>query len=421
MSTARTTRTRDGSRRSAQAARSARAADTPTHDVRSRRDTGSSAHDVRFFRASGESTPAFVLLAATTATLVVLGLVMAFSASFVRSTGETGGAFALFAKQLLVCAISLAPTAFLAATDYRRLRPFALPLLIVALVASALVLVPAIGVEVNGARRWFDIGGVSLQPSELVKAAIPLALSHLVALRWRAIKRGDLKALLMPSMPLLLLAAGLVAAGPDLETALLIVAIGATVLYVGGLPARIVALGLTGAVVFGWLGIVTSGFRRARFEAWLDPTADAMNTGYQTVQGWIALGSGGLFGVGLGASRSKWGYVPNADTDFIFAIIGEELGLIGALTVLALFVGIAIGGTLAARRAPDAFGRLLAASITTWLLLQATVNIGSVVGLLPVTGVTLPLVSNGGSSLLFTMMGVGILLSVARAGKEGQA
>jgi cell division protein FtsW len=282
------------------------------------------------------------------------------------------------------------------------------------------VLVPGIGVAANGARRWFDIAGVSLQPSELVKVAVPLATSHLVALRWRSIKRGDLRALLMPSVPLVVLAAGLVAAGPDLEMAMLILAIGAVVLYVAGLPGRIVALGVCGGFAFGVLGIATSAMRRARFAAWLDPTADAANTGYQTVQGWIALGSGGLFGVGLGASRSKWGYVPNADTDYIFAIIGEELGLFGALTVLALFVGVAVGGTLAARRAPDAFGRLLAVSITCWLLLQAGINIGSVVGLLPVTGVTLPLVSYGGSSLLFTMVGVGILLSVARAGRAGK-
>jgi cell division protein FtsW len=369
----------------------------------------------------GESTPAFVLLAATTATLVVLGLVMAFSASFVRSTGETGDAFGLFLKQLLVCAAGVLPLALLAATDYRRLRPFALPLLAVTLLACALVLVPGIGSEVNGARRWFDFGFVSLQPSELLKVALPLALSHQVARRWTHIRRGDLRALLLPAIPILVVAGGLVVAGPDLETALLVVAIGGVVLYVAGLPGRIIALGLGAGLLVGVLGIASSAMRRARVLAWLDPTSDPSNTGYQILQGWIALGSGGLFGVGLGASRSKWGYVPNADTDYIFAIIGEELGLVGALTVLLLFVGIAVGGTVAARRAPDPFGRLLATSITAWLLLQAGINIGSVVGLLPVTGVTLPLVSYGGSSLLFTMVGVGILLSVARAGRPGPA
>jgi len=376
----------------------------------SRRSAGAAA-------PAGEPTPAFLLLAATSATLVVLGLVMTFSASFVRSTGETGDAFGLFLKQLLVCALGLAPMVALALTDYRHLRRVAAPVLAGALVLCALVLVPGVGVEVHSAQRWFDVGGVSLQPSELLKVALPLGLAHLVAGRWGRIRRGDLRALLMPAVPLLALAGALVMAGPDLETALLVAGIGATVLYAAGLPGRIMAAVLGAGFVVGVLGIVTSGMRRARVLAWLDPAADAANTGFQTLQGWIALGSGGVFGVGLGASRAKWGYVPNADTDFIFAIIGEELGLVGSLTVLALFVGLAVGGTVAARRAPDAFGRLLATAITAWLLLQAGINIGSVVGLLPVTGVTLPLVSYGGSSLLFTMVGVGILLSIARAGR----
>jgi cell division protein FtsW len=372
-------------------------------------------------RAAGEATPAFVLLAATTATLVVLGLVMAFSASFVRSTGETGDAFGLFLKQLLICALGLGPMAVLALTDYRRLRPLAVPGMAVALLLCALVLVPGVGIEENGARRWFILAGVSLQPSELLKLALPLGISHLVALRWARIRRGDLHALLMPAIPLLALAGGLVVAGPDLEQAALVVAVGASVLYVAGLPGRLIAAAMGGGLLVGIVGIAGSAMRRARFAAWLDPASDPANTGYQTLQGWIALGSGGVFGVGLGASRAKWGYVPNADTDYIFAIIGEELGLVGSLTVLALFVGIAIGGTAAARHAPDPFGRLLATSITTWLLLQAGINISSVVGLLPVTGVTLPLVSYGGSSLLFTMVGVGLLLSVARAGRAADA
>jgi cell division protein FtsW len=368
------------------------------------------------FAVAGESTPAFVLLTATSATLLVLGLVMTFSASFVRSAAETGDAFGIFTRQLLWCAIGLVPMVGLALTDYRRWRRLATPLLLVALIACVVVLFPQIGELRNGARRWISLGPLGFQPSEILKLAMALGLSHLIARRWTRIRRGDLHGLLMPAIPLLMIAALLVLLEPDLETAVLVGVIGGTVLYVAGLPGRIVAV--AGSVVFlgTVLSIITSSFRRGRIVAWLDPVSDAGNFGYQQLQGFIALGSGGIFGVGLGRSRGKWNYIPNADTDFIFAIVGEELGFVGALTVLLLFLGIAVAGTIAARRAPDPFGRLLAAALTTGLLVQAGFNMGSVVGLLPVTGVTLPLVSYGGSSLLITMIGIGLLLSIARAG-----
>jgi cell division protein FtsW len=203
-------------------------------------------------------------------------------------------------------------------------------------------------------------------------------------------------------------------AEPDLETAGLIVAIAGVMLVAAGLPGRIIGFASVVLMLVGAAGIASAGYRRGRFIAWLDPMADPSNYGYQTVQGYLALGSGGINGVGLGQGRGKWLWIPNAHTDYIFAIIGEELGLLGATFVLVLFTLLAVGGIRTARSAPDAFGRLLAVGITAWLLLQAVINIGSVVGLLPVTGVTLPLLSFGGSSLVLTMIGVGLLLSVAR-------
>ncbi|MPZ86808.1 MAG: putative lipid II flippase FtsW [Nitriliruptorales bacterium] len=370
---------------------------------------------------SGESTPVFVLLVATSATLLVLGLVMSFSASFVRSAAETGDAFGIFSRQLLWCAVGMVLIVPLALTDYHRWRRFAVPLLAVALIACAAVLVPEIGDLRNGARRWLSLGPVGLQPAEMTKLALALALSHLIARRWTRIRSGDLHALLMPALPLMVTAALLILVEPDLETAVLVLAIGGTVLYVAGLPGRILAVGVGGAFLGAAASIASSGFRRGRILAWLDPVSDASNFGYQQLQGFIALGSGGLFGVGLGRSRGKWNYVPNADTDFIYAIIGEELGFLGAFTVLLLFLGIAVGGTIAARSAPDPFGRLLAAALTAGLLVQAGFNMGSVVGLLPVTGVTLPLVSYGGSSLVFTMISLGLLLSIARSGQTPAA
>jgi len=365
---------------------------------------------------AGRLTVPAVLLATGAGVLLVLGLVMTFSASFVQSTLQDGNPFGIFLRQLLWCGVGLVPTALAAMVDYRRWRRIALPLLAVSLGASAVVLVPGLGTEMNQARRWFDLGFATFQPSELLKLAVPLGFAHLLALRWSEIRRGHLRALLMPAVPVLVLGGLLVLLGPDLETALLVAAIGASVLYAAGLPLRLLAaVGVTGAAVAAG-AVLSSTFRRGRVLAWLDPASDPSHYGYQTLQGFVALGSGGIFGQGLGQSRGKWLYVPNAHTDFIFAIIGEELGLLGALSVLALLMLVAVGGVLAAQRAPDPFGRLLATGITAWLLLQAGINVGSVVGLLPVTGVTLPLVSFGGSSLVITMVGVGLLLSIARAG-----
>ena len=366
---------------------------------------------------SGQWTGPAVLITVCAAVLVLLGCLMTFSASFVAATNETGDAFAVARRQLLWTALGLPVAVAVAVCDYRRLRPWAVALLVVSLLATALVLVPGLGVKINGARRWFDLGPITMQPVELLKVTLPLGLAAIVSRRWERIRGGDLHGLLMPALPLLALVAVLVLAEPDVETAALLVAIGAMVLWVAGLPPRLLLLGAgTGAVAVA-LAIARSGFRRGRIIAWLDPASDPGNFGYQTWQGFLALGSGGVFGVGLGDSRGKWLYVPNAYTDFIYAIIGEELGLLGALLVLVLFTGIAVGGVRAALRAPDPFGRLLAAGLVAWLLLQAGINIGSVVGLLPVTGVTLPLVSFGGSSLVTTLVGVGLLVSVARAGR----
>jgi cell division protein FtsW len=341
---------------------------------------------------------------------------MTFSASFVQAAKQTGDAFGIFTKQLLWCAVGLMPMLVCAAVDYRRWRPLISPLMLVTLIASAVVLVPGLGVEVNGARRWFNLGLANLQPSELLKLALPMFLAHVIATRWPRVRRGDVHALLVPAVPVIAISGLLVLLEPDLETAVLVMVIGGVLLYIAGLPGKIIATGAGLATAVAAVSVVSAPFRRARFSAWMNPTAYADTFGYQTIQGFIALGSGGWFGRGLGQGRGKWLYIPNAHTDFIFAIIGEELGLLGALCVLGLYAALGVAGVRVARRAPDPFGRLLATGITVWLLLQATINVGSVVGMFPVTGVTLPLVSFGGSSLVFTMLGLGVLMSIARAG-----
>lgn len=367
---------------------------------------------------SGRGTTEFYWLLGLTGGLLVLGLVMTFSASFVQSTAQTGDAFGVFSRQAIWAAVGVPVVLVTALVDYRRWRPIALPA--VALTLAGLLLVLLVGEEVNGARRWFELGPVSVQPSEIIKFTLPLWCASALAARWSSVSRGNVIGLAWPVGPVVLVAAALVAAGPDLESAVLVAVVGATSMFVAGLPLRVVAaVGAVGGVV-AWWQVVSTPYRVGRFAAWLDPTAYADTYGYQTTQGFLALGSGGWFGVGLGQGRGKWLYIPNAHTDFIYAIIGEEIGLLGALLVLVAFAGLAYLGIRIAMASPDIFGRLLAASITAWLVLQATINMSSVVGLLPVTGVTLPLVSFGGSSLVVTMAGVGLLASVARhARKDG--
>jgi cell division protein FtsW len=370
-------------------------------------------------QASGETNPMFLVLAATMVVLLVLGLLMTFSASFVQSALDTADsgqpdAFGIFRRQLMWCLLGVPLTIGVALRDYRTWRPYVRVLMIVALVLAIAVVLPGVGVSRSGARRWLGVEPLVFQPAELLKLTVPLFCADVLARRWGQLKAGDLRALLVPVVPLLVTVAVIVMAEPDLETAALLVAIGIVVLYVAGLPSRMLLVGSLGAMALVGLGIATAEFRMGRFGAWLDPTSSAAEYGYQTLQGYYALGSGGWLGTGLGVGRAKWLYLPNAHTDFIFAIIGEELGLLGALLVLALYLVIAIVGVRIAATAPDPFGRLLATGLVAAILLQAGINMGSVVGLLPVTGVTLPFVSFGGTSLVVTMVSASLLLSIAR-------
>jgi cell division protein FtsW len=377
-------------------------------------------------QATGETTPLFLVLAATVVVLVLLGLLMTFSASFVQSAAATAAsgrpdAFSIFRRQLLWALLGIPLMVGVALRDYRTWRPYISALLIVSLILAVAVVIPGVGIERSGARRWLGVEPLVFQPAELFKLAIPLYCAHVLAQRWGRLRSGDLHALLIPVLPMLVVVAAVVMAEPDLETAALLVAIGITALYVGGLPTRWLLTSAAALAALVGVGIASVGFRVGRFDAWLDPTSSSAQYGYQTLQGYYALGSGGWLGMGLGVGRGKWLYVPNAHTDFIFAIIGEELGLIGALIVLALYTVIAVVGVRIAAMAPDSFGRLLAAGLVAAILLQAAINMGSVVGLLPVTGVTLPFVSFGGTSLVITMVGAGLLMSIARHTRPANA
>jgi cell division protein FtsW len=265
---------------------------------------------------------------------------------------------------------------------------------------------------VNGSSRWIGVGTFGIQPSEFAKLGMLIFAADLLARRAAWI--DDTRVTLRPVLVAFSCVAALIMLQPNLGTTIVIASITFTLLFVAGIALRpLVGWGIAGSAVALFAAMAES-YRRARLTAFLNPWDDPLNTGYQTIQSLVALASGGWFGVGLGASRAKWGFLPYAYTDFIFAIIGEELGFFGALLVVGLFVALAFLGVRAGLHAGDPFGRLLAIGITTWLCVQAFVNIGAVIGVLPITGVPLPFISFGGSSLLATMAASGILLNVAR-------
>jgi len=369
--------------------------------------------DVRADRTRGH--PA-TLLTTSVLSLVVLGLVMILSASSVSSFATYGSSFLFFKKQLLWAVIGLAGFFFFARLDYRRLRGFGYVLYALVVGLLIAVLVPGVGIVAGGSARWLGAGPLSFQPSEFAKLALILFAAD-VFTRKKERSLQVLSHVVLPLVPALGLLTVLVMLQPDMGSALLLGAIGMGLLFVAGAPLRhlvpVAGIGTLAAA----LAAFGEDYRRARLFAFVDPWADPLNTGYQSIQSLIALGSGGLFGVGLGASRQKWSYVPNAHTDFIFAIIGEELGLLGTFVVLGMFAFLCYLGITIARRAPDRFGVLLAAGITIWMVAQALVNVGAVTAALPITGVPLPLVSFGGSSLVASMVAMGILVNIARQGK----
>lgn len=361
----------------------------------------------------------WLLLVAVVAMLCVTGLMMVLSASSVEALRRYGGAWYFFQRQAIWVAIGGLTLLGVAAFDYRRWKRLVIPMVAASVVLLVVVLVPGVGITAGGSTRWLGAGWLRVQPSELAKLAVLLFGADLLDRRRHQLH--DWRAVLKPMGVTTGLLVGLVLLQPDMGTAMLMVLVVLALLFVGGVPlATMGTLGLAAAVASVGLAKV-EGYRWTRVLSFRDPFGDPTNTGYQLSQSLVALGTGGLDGVGLGASRAKWGFLPNAHTDFIFAIIGEELGLLGTLLVLTLFVAFATLGVRVALRAPDRFGTLVAAGATAWVTSQAVVNMGAVIGLLPITGVPLPFVSFGGSSLVVTMAATGILLNVARQSAPGRS
>jgi cell division protein FtsW len=355
----------------------------------------------------------YYLLLGATAMLVVIGLVMVLSASSVTSLRQTNSSYTVFFGQLRFAVLGVIGAAVASRISVRTWKRFAAPLLGGSILLQMLVFSP-LGVNVNGNRNWIAVGGLQVQPSEFAKIGLVLFGATVLAK-----KRRKLAEFMHAAVPLICPAGGLllllVLMGHDLGTALVLLSILGGMLFASGVPTRMFAIAGGAAVVLAGAMVFTSGNRMGRISTWLaGACSDPNGTGFQTCHGLYALADGGWWGVGLGASREKWQWLPEAHNDFIFSIIGEELGLPGTLAVMGLFAVLALACYRLVARTDDFFIRIASAGVMVWILVQAIINIGSVIGALPVVGVPLPLVSAGGSALVTTLFGLGMLISFAR-------
>jgi cell division protein FtsW len=373
----------------------------------------------RFGAWLGRPMTSFHLIIAVAALLTTLGLTMVLSASGVHSYDEDGSPWVIFAKQVLWTIVGL--VAFYAALrmPVNLMRRLAFPAFAMTIVMLALVLVPGIGKEANGSRGWFVVAGFSMQPSELAKIAFAIWGAHLLAAR--RLEHASLREMLFPLVPAAVIALFLIVLQPDLGQTVSMGIILLGLLWYAGLPLRVFLSSLVAVVLAAGVLAMSAGYRSDRVQSWLNPGDDSMGSGYQARQARYALANGGIFGDGLGQGTAKWNYLPNAHNDFIFAIIGEELGFVGAVGLLLLFGLFAYTGMRIARRSADPFLRLLTATTTLWVLGQAFINVGYVVGLLPITGLQLPLISAGGTSTATTLLMIGVMTSAARHEPEAVA
>jgi len=382
-------------------------------------------HHLRVVRAPGRRAAAMhaarinvLLLLVPTAVLTILGLTMVLSAGSVSATqGYDGNPFWYFQRQGVYAAIGVVALLIALRLPHTVWQKIAVPAVVLLVPLMLVALHHSAGSSLYGASRWIDLGYVTLQPSEFMKLAIVAFTATVLTKKWGTL--DDPVHLLIPLAPVVLGVALLVILQRDLGTTVIICGSVFVLMFAAGVRLRYLVV--TGAVAIAGTAFLIFGeaYRRTRFvDAFLNPWNDPDGAGFQLIQGMIAFGSGGWMGVGLGASRQKWDYLPNAHSDFIFAIVGEELGLLGALFVLAMFAVLLFAGVRIAIAAPDTFGRLMAAGITGWIGLQTIINLGAVTGLMPITGVPLPLLSFGGTALVVTLAAIGVLAGIARASAQ---
>ena len=348
--------------------------------------------------------------------LCAIGVVMVGSASSVISISYYGSPWSILFKEIMWVVLGLMVFAATSIIDYHVWRRYASLSMVVALVLLFIVLVPGLGQSSYGASRWIGFGQFGIQPSEFAKLALALFGADLIVKRQD--KGTSYRQIIGPIGIVASGAALLIIAQPDLGTAMVLMVITLALLFAGGVPLKPVLKGIGLVVVLVTIAAVAMPYRRERLLSFINPGSKASGSGYQVVQSLIGLGSGHLFGLGLGNGREKWGFLPNAHTDFIFSVIGEELGLVGAVCVVGLVGLFAFKGIRAAEESSDSFGTLLAVGLVAWIATEAIINIGAVIDLLPVTGIPLPFVSFGGSSMLISMAAAGMLVNIARQAKS---
>jgi len=345
--------------------------------------------------------------------LIGFGLIMVSSASVVESYQVTGSNTYYFVRQVVFAVIGLVLWFFLQRWDYHRFKPLATIALFVSLALLVIVFIPGVGFEAGGSRRWIGAGELTLQVTEVLKLGLIIYLAY-----WfekKGSKIGSWYATFLPFILLLLIILGLIIAEPDMGTVVVVAGIAGVMYFVAGADLKHIGLMITGGLLSAWGLIKIAPYRATRWLTFLNPARDPLGAGYHINQALIALGSGGLLGLGFGRSRQKFNFLPEASSDSIFAVIGEELGLLGLLFFVIIPLSILVWrGLRISQKAPDVFGRLLALGITTWIGWQAIINVGAITGLLPLTGVPLPFISQGGTSLVFVMIGSGILLNISR-------
>ena len=361
-----------------------------------------------FSKKNGFDMPFFVLVML----LLITGLIMLFSASYAYSYyNNNGNSLYYISRQFVFAVLGVVAMLLISRIDYRILRKAALPVMGISYVLLVIVLFMP---EQKGVRRWINLGFITFQPSEIAKFAIVLIFAHLISLNYKQIK--TFKYGVLPYVLILGSVAGLMVLEPHLSGTILILAIGAVLMFVGGTSMKWF-IGAGGVAVLGVIGVILSGkisYAMSRLQYWIDPFSDAQGKGWQTIQSLYALGSGGILGQGLGNSRQKYLYISEPQNDFVFAVVGEELGFIGASIIIIMFVLFVWRGFVIAMKSPDKFGSLLAVGLTVQVGLQAALNIAVVTNTIPNTGISLPFFSSGGTALVMLLMQMGVVLSVSR-------